>query len=84
METERRKDEARRRTLKGVKVIFNNNQSTIACVARNMTDTGARLEVANTLGIPDEFTLVSEDGTMRRRCTVKWRKEQAIGVEFVA
>jgi hypothetical protein len=79
---ERRKEEARRRTLKGAKIIFNNRQSTIACVARNLTETGARLEFPNTLGVPDSFTLVSDDGAIRHECTVKWRKENALGVEF--
>jgi hypothetical protein len=79
---ERRKDAVRRRTLKGAKIIFNNKQSTIECVARNMTASGARLEMGHTGEVPDSFTLVSNDGTFRHECVVKWRKADALGVEF--
>ncbi len=79
---ERRKEPLRRRMLKGGKIVFNNRNSTIGCVVRNMTDSGARLEVPSTTGIPDEFSLESEDGTIRHGCVVKWRKDNVLGVEF--
>jgi len=79
---ERRKEPLRRRMLKGGKIVFNNRNSTIGCVVRNMTESGARLEVPSTSGIPDAFTLESEDGTIRHNCVAKWRKDNVLGVEF--
>ncbi len=79
---ERRKEPLRRRMLKGGNIVFNNRSSTIGCVVRNMTDSGARLEVPSTLGVPDGFSLESEDGTFSHNCVVKWRKDNVLGVEF--
>jgi hypothetical protein len=49
---------------------------------RNLLDTGATLEVASPVGIPDEFDLVFKaDGSVRPGRVI-WRKETRIGVEF--
>ncbi|MCT8973332.1 PilZ domain-containing protein [Microbaculum marinisediminis] len=79
---ERRNETVRRRTLKGAKIIFNNKQSTIECIARNMTGEGAKLEMPHTAEVPNAFTLVSNDGTFTRQCEVKWRKADSLGVAF--
>jgi len=56
----------------------------IDCVVRNMSDTGAALEVTSPLGIPDHFTLVIPQDHAARPCRVMWRKEKRIGVAFVS
>ncbi len=81
---EKRKETVRRRTLKGAKIVFNDKRSTIECIARNMTASGAKLEMPHTAEVPNAFTLVSNDGTFRHECAVKWRKADAVGVEFVS
>jgi PilZ domain len=44
---------------------------------------GARLQVADG-GVPDAFILMlSRDGTVRRACTVMWRRGGEIGVKFI-
>ena len=70
----------RRTTLKGGKIVFNGGRSTIDCTVRNISETGAALDVQSPLGIPTEFTLVTE--TDSRPCRVVWRKEKRIGVRF--
>jgi hypothetical protein len=55
----------------------------IDCVVRNMSETGAMLEVTSPVGIPEHFTLIlPTDGHHHMPCHVVWRKEKRIGVAF--
>jgi hypothetical protein len=54
----------------------------INCVVRNFSSTGARLEMALPSVVPETFDLVFDDARSTLPCRVKWRKDQAIGVEF--
>ena len=54
----------------------------IACTLRNLSDTGAALEVVTPLYIPDRFTLSVQSKQLRRCCHVVWRKGTRIGVAF--
>ena len=71
----------RRSTLKGGKIVFNAGRSTIDCMVRNLSSTGAKLTVNSVVGIPETFDLVL-DGHSRQPCRVKWRRLKEIGVEF--
>ena len=68
----------RHRVLKGGHIQFGGGS--IDCTVRNLSNTGAALDVTSPLGIPAEFTLVTDDG--QRACRVIWRKEKRIGVAF--
>jgi hypothetical protein len=70
----------RHRVLKSGSIEFNGG--TIDCVVRNVSDTGAALEVASPLGIPQAFDLVISGNRDIYRCEVKWRTESRIGVAF--
>jgi len=68
----------RHRVLKGGRMHFGGGA--IDCTIRNISDTGAALDVTSPLGIPTEFVLVT-DGE-QRPCRVVWRKEKRIGITF--
>ena len=68
----------RHRVLKSGTIEFGGGA--IDCTVRNISASGAALEVASQLGIPAQFTLVS-DG-QRQPCRIVWRKEKRIGVTF--
>jgi hypothetical protein len=68
----------RHRVLKGGKIQFGGGS--IDCTVRNISDTGAALEVSSPLGIPEQFVLVTESSQLP--CRVVWRKERRIGVTF--
>ena len=68
----------RRRVLKSGKIEFGGGA--IDCTVRNLSDTGAALDVTSPVGIPAEFNLVV-NGTPRL-CRVVWRKEKRIGITF--
>lgn len=45
---------------------------TIDCVVRNLSVTGAALEVSNQTGIPESFILVMPDDGLRLLCHIVW------------
>jgi hypothetical protein len=54
----------------------------IDCTVKNLSETGAALEVVTPLFIPDRFTLFVPSAQSKRPCHVVWRKEKRIGVAF--
>jgi len=70
----------RRRVLKAGTVSFGGGG--ITCTVRNLSDTGAALDVTSPVGIPDSFILVLDAETSQRPCRVVWRKEKRIGIVF--
>ena len=74
------RDRPRQRILKGGRIDF--GVGTIDCVVRNLSETGAALEVESPVGIPDMFELVIIADRSRRRARVVWRKGKRLGVQF--
>lgn len=72
----------RLRTFKGGSIIFG-VAAAVDCIIRNMSETGAALEVDSPVGIPDEFTLLIKPEFVKRNCRVVWRSAKRIGVAFV-
>lgn len=54
----------------------------IDCTVRNLSETGAALEVLSPLYIPDRFTLAIRTDELKRACRVIWRKKNRIGIAF--
>lgn len=53
-----------------------------SCVVRNLSDTGANLDVPSVIGIPHEFTLIIPTAQFRFLCRAVWRSERRIGAAF--
>jgi PilZ domain len=68
----------RHRVLKAGTIEFGGGA--IDCTVRNISATGAALDVTSPLGIPAQFTLVTDGNHLP--CRVVWRKEKRIGVTF--
>jgi hypothetical protein len=81
-QAEKRLGGRRMRTLKGGRIVFNAGFGVFDCVVRNISQGGAMLQLSGPLGIPSRFELVMDPGTPRRKCTVRWRTDNAIGVSF--
>jgi hypothetical protein len=71
----------RMRTLKKATIILHGGYSVYDCVIRNLSDTGAMLQVAP-LGIPNHFDLRLDAPVPSHPCTVRWRTDSAMGVSF--
>jgi hypothetical protein len=70
----------RRRILKAGSIEIGGDA--IDCIVRNVSETGAALEVLSPLYIPDRFTLVVRTDELKRPCHIVWRKAKRIGVAF--
>jgi hypothetical protein len=54
------------------------------CGTLDISETGAKLKWAAEGELPPEFLLsLSRNGKVRRRCHLKWREPDKIGVRFV-
>jgi len=69
---------SRHRVLKSGKIEFGGGA--IDCTVRNISGTGAALDVTSPVGIPARFMLATNG--KRLPCRVVWRKEKRIGVAF--
>jgi hypothetical protein len=56
---------------------------TIDCIVRNLSETGAALDVVTPLFIPNRFTLAIQTEQLERPCHIIWRKERRIGIAFI-
>jgi hypothetical protein len=54
----------------------------ILSVVKNISETGALVEVDNAIEIPDAFTLAIESEPAARVCRVVWKKAKEIAVNF--
>jgi hypothetical protein len=70
----------RHRVLKAGTIEF--GDGAIGCLVRNLSTTGAALEISSQVEIPDRFALVVPGDGLHLRCDVVWRKSYRIGVTF--
>ena len=68
--------------LKAGKIVFADAMRVIDCTIRDMSEEGARLLIANTIGIPDTFQLYEKTSGMLYPASVVWRQSNAVGVKF--
>jgi PilZ domain len=54
----------------------------VDCTVRNISSSGARLDIANPIGVPQTFTLVIEADQFMRRCHAAWSNDKRVGVAF--
>jgi PilZ domain len=78
---ERRKS-ARSRVLKGAKLVIGTS-SVIDCVVRNLTNIGARIEIPNTIDLPESLDITFDGGRSFRPCRLAWRTLDETGLEFI-
>jgi hypothetical protein len=75
-----RRDRTRGRMLKSGKILL--GKAFVPCAVRNLSDTGACLQVQTTYGIPGTFQFKLDDQPPRA-CKVAWLDGTKIGIQFV-
>lgn len=70
----------RKRVLKSGFIVISEKAPKLECTVRNLSDTGASLQVSTTIGIPKKFDVIIDGG--RQRCRAAWRTDTKIGVVF--
>jgi len=79
---DRRKDDPRTTTSVPGVIKAKTLDRPIPCLVRNVSISGAEIEVAAPSEIPDVLTLVVDAAEMRIRCYVAWRKGTRVGLAF--
>ncbi len=74
----------RRKIFKGIKIGFGNDYCAVDGVMRNISDTGAFIEVKDGFLVPEEITIHNELEGYRVRCEVVRRESNRIGVRFIS
>ena len=70
----------RRRVFKGAHILF--DDADVDSTVRGLSIAGATLELATTLNIPTDFTLIIPDDAFVGPCRVIWRKDKRLGIAF--
>jgi hypothetical protein len=78
-----RRTNARVRSFLGGKIVFNNRCSSVECLLRNVSPTGARILLSETVTIPEDFELEIPKQGRRVRARLTWRKAEECGVRFL-
>ena len=80
LQVERRRAK-RNTTLKKGKIVFNNAMCTVECTIKDLSSTGAGLELPLWEDLPEDFVLVIAGGPSRQ-CEVAWSANNRLGVQF--
>jgi hypothetical protein len=64
------------------RIYFNNRLSSLDCIVRDVTERGARLQVAESVAVPDAFELYLPNKDEHFRAQAEWRRGDQIGVSW--
>jgi hypothetical protein len=74
----------RKRTLKTGKIVYNNKMCVIDCQIRDMSESGCRVRITNTVGIPRRVELIVPMDSKQRECEVVWKTRSELGIRYLA
>lgn len=72
----------RLRSFLRAQIVFNNRMSTIDCIIKNISATGAKIALNETLTVPTEFDVYIPQKRRGHHARLVWRDKDAIGIEF--
>lgn len=81
--SEHRRELRQRVFLKG-RIMYNNGASSLDCLVRDLSASGARLALSETTTLPEVFDLYIPQKDKTYRATLRWRREDGVGVVFPA
>jgi hypothetical protein len=74
----------RRKVLKTAKIVSFDRKTVLTCTIRDLSETGAKLNVEVSSAIPNEFQFFLLSDNSLRDATVVWRRSGQIGVNFTS
>lgn len=77
-----RKNERVRSFLRA-RIVFNNQNTTIECIVKNISRSGAKIQLDNSLSLPTHFDLDIPQRGKTYRSRMVWRDADALGVSFI-
>lgn len=78
-----RRESDRIRSFLRAQIIFNNRMSTIDCIVKNISPTGARVALGDTLAVPAEFEIYIPQRNVSHHARLIWRDKDSIGIDFI-
>ena len=66
------------------RIHFNNRLSSMDCIVRDLAENGGRLEVSETVALPDTFELYLPTKDEYFRARVQWRKGNSVGISWAS
>jgi hypothetical protein len=66
------------------RIYFNNRLSSLDCIVRDVSERGARLQVPESVAVPDAFELFLPSKDEHYRAQARWRRGDQIGVSWAA
>lgn len=72
----------RRNTMIEATIVFDGGRTRMRCIIRNLSETGAKVEVASVTKIPRTFDLLV-DKVRPQACAVVWRSMKELGIQFL-
>ena len=77
-----RRSLVRHKTFIKGRIYFNNRRSSMDCIVRDVTNKGGRLEVSESVPLPDAFEIYMPNKDEYFFARVEWRKGGNIGVSW--
>ena len=77
-----RRDERVRAFLRA-RIIFNGGNSSVECIIKNFSASGAKIELSDAVAVPSEFDLDVPQKHRLYRARLMWRDPEALGVQFI-
>lgn len=75
--------EVRQRTFLKGRILFNKGASSMDCLVRDMSASGARLALTETTTLPESFDLYIPQKDKTYRSTLAWRRADGVGITFL-
>ena len=73
----------RRNTSMEALIVFDGGRQYMACIIRDLSEGGAKLQVDKVIGVPNTFDLMTP-GHRTHSCRVAWRALRELGVQFTS
>ena len=77
-----RRELVRHKTFIKGRIYFNNRLSSLDCIVRDVSEKGARLQVPESVALPDAFELYLPNKDEHFRAQAQWRKGDQLGVSW--
>jgi hypothetical protein len=77
-----RRSSARQKSFLQGRIYFNNRRSSVDCLIRDYSETGARLKFSESIAVPEAMELHIPNKEEIHRARVEWRSGNEMGVSF--
>jgi hypothetical protein len=74
---------ARVRTFLEARVSYSDGAISTPCTVNQLSEVGARINIAKTFTLPDTFEITIPQRNVTRRAKLVWRRDELAGIDFI-